>query len=218
VSEPGRGEQSRSPIRYAQGKLRAETRLAKVATEIGEQVQALLEARGLTLIPQAMQNRFGSAIQSRLVRIGTEDMENPPEEEGKAVFGEIEKLLTKEQKRVPGYTAVVNPVLTTSPGEAKGEWEIVLRPKGESQQATTSPTSREATEEVWCAVKHYVALEGHLGEMIANAAVAGQPEALAAYGQLLSQATGARRALMERALTGRTSGRGCQGCREDREI
>ena len=192
--------------------------LAIRATHIGEQVQALLESRGLMLVPQVRQNRFGSAIQSRLVRMEDGAFGDPQEEEAKAVFAEIEKLLTKEQKRVPGYTAVDNPVLTTSPGEAKGEWEIVLRPKGESQQATTSPTSREATEEVWCAVKHYVALEGHLGEMIANAAVAGQPEALAAYGQLLSQATGARRALMERALTGRTSGRGCQGCREDREI
>ena len=198
---------------------RAKTRLAKVATEIGEQVQALLDSRGLSLIPQARQNRFGSAIQSRLVRIDSEHIQDPGQEEAKAVFSEIEKLLTKGQRRTPGYSAVVNPILETTVGEIKGRWEIILRPRaGAPKGSGATPTSRDAVEEVWCAVKHYVALEGHLGEMIANAAVAGQPEVLQAYGALLSQATGARRALMERALTGRTSGRGCQGCREDREI
>jgi len=186
--------------------------------KIGAEVTAVLDEHGGAILPNITHSRMGSQVSAQLWKQvgvnGTVELVAFEKDQEAALSKAIEKVIIKHQKRYPDLNIFIDPVSTQDGFETKTEWVVRARPRQQGQQG--APTSRNAVEEVWCAVKHYVALEGHLGEMLANAAVA-QHKSMGYFGELLAQATRTRRELQEYAMTGRLTGRGCRSCEEDRK-
>lgn len=185
--------------------------------KVGEEVRAVLDEHGAAILPNITHSRTGTQVSAQLWKQvgvnGTVELVAFEKDEDAALSKAIEKVLVKHQKRHPDLSIYIDPVSTQDALQTKGEWTVRANPR---QQQQGNPTSRPPVEEVWCAVKHYVALEGHLGEMLANAAVA-KHGSMGYFGELLAQATRTRRELQEYAMTGRLTGRGCRGCEEDRK-